>query len=78
MDALRRCRGRHLTPITKMTIGEIILHIEGLKFNQLRALLRAMDSCTEINCGWTEFGIMKYFRCLVTYLINTREERKRA
>lgn len=77
MDTLRKCRRKHLRPITNMPIGEIIIHIEGLKLNQLRALLRAMDSCTDTNCGWTECAVKEYFRCLVTKMINIREGKKR-
>ena len=76
-DNLKRARRKHLAPLTRMTVGEILLRIERLNLNQLRALKRAMDSCTTTNCGWVEYEVAGLFYSHMQEVTNRRLEKQK-
>ena len=72
----RRCRKKHLTPLSEMTPAQIVLHIEALNLTKLRLLLRAMNSCTTANCWWVEYDIAKRYGVDVSKAIRYKESKR--
>lgn len=70
-----RCRKKHLSPLSSMKVGEIILHIETRNLTQLRLLKKAMDSCTSTNCSWVESQISSRFIVDVQRFISIKENK---
>lgn len=73
----KRRRKKHLRPLCDMPVWHIVGHIESLNLNQLRALKRAMDSCTTTNCWWGEYDIAGRFYSDVQKQINLKATKKR-
>lgn len=76
MDPLRKCRRKHLRPLCDMKPGDLILHIENLNLSQIRALIRAMKSCTTTNCGWVEYDIANRYMRDAELILILREKRR--
>ena len=77
MDKVEVCRKKHLRPLTKLRVDEIIVHIETLKKNSAIALMAAMQSASTTNCGWVEYDIAKRFRPDVVRRLEHFKNKKR-
>lgn len=75
-STLRRARKKHLRPLAEMRFCDIENHIESLTLSQLRALDRAMESCTSTNCWWAEMRIAGFYRSRVVYRIHAKEQKR--
>lgn len=61
MDKGRRIRLTHLSPLTKLTTGALLNRIQTMPRRSAEALLRAMGTCSDTNCGWDEYAIAKRY-----------------
>ena len=49
---MRAARKRWLLPLAEMPVWQALNWIDNAGTRQLRAAVRAMESCTETNCWW--------------------------
>ena len=51
-----------LTEMTRLTVSDLLKHIEGLTKKRARMVLRAMKRCTSSNCWWKVYEIAQRFQ----------------
>ncbi len=74
----RAARKKYLRPLVEMPLYRAITHIEMLPLAKLKALNRAMESCTNTNCWWAEMEGTRHYLALVESWIAHRSRKKTA
>lgn len=72
----RQRRKKYLRPLLDLTLRSLITAIEDMPLRRLRAVLRAMDACTQTNCWWAEYELAQRFRGDVEAAIRRHERAK--
>lgn len=60
-DPMRRARKRWVEPLLTDQLGSVIAKLESMNLRQLRATVRAMESCSQTNCWWGTYRIAQVF-----------------